>query len=440
MKRQNLTIILLAAALLISGCTTNSAGRNGISGSGTIEADEYPISSELAGKVAAVHFDEGDTIESGEVLFKLDSDLLEAQQNENRAAQAAAQANLDAAQANLEMVQAQFQATLTNSRGAYQDDREDLWQDNQPVEFDLPVWYFNTDERIEAAQQDVQNSYSAYEDELKQLRSVLGGSKNDQLLELEGKLAAARTAYENARTTLNHARNAKDNDDLLDAAQDQYDTADSTLDNLQSEYDTLLSGDEYDDVLRARAEANAAQERYEVAQDTLEELQNGSQGLEVSSAQAAVSLAEAQVAQAQAALEQSQAAGKTLQVQLDKTSVTTPADGLVLYRSLEPGETIAAGETVMTVASLKEVNLIVYIPEEYYGQIKIGQEVVVRSDSYPNETFEGLVVHIADEAEFTPRNVQTVEGRKSTVYAIKIHIDNPEQKLKAGMPVDADFQ
>ena len=440
MKKQYILQVMLGSAILLSSCTTFAKTNSGISGSGTIEADEYQISTELSGKVAAVIFEEGDAVNSGDTLFSLDSDLLEAQLEENLAAQSAAQANLEAAQANLSMIQAQYQATLKSSREAYQDDREDVWQDDQPAEFDLPIWYFSQDERVQAAQQDVQGSYAAYQDELNQYQGVLDDSKNDQLTELEEKLVNARIAYENARTTLNHARNARDNDDLLDAAQDQYDTADSTLDNLQSEYDALLSSDEYDDVLRARAELNAALERYEVAQDTMEELQNGGQGLDVSSASEAVNLAEAQAAQAQAALEQSQAAGKTLQIQLDKSAITSPADGLVLYRNLELGEIISSGEVVMTIANLQKVNLIVYIPEENYGRVKLGQEVAVRSDSYPHETFKGIVVHIADQAEFTPRNVQTVEGRKSTVYAIKISIDNPEQKLKAGMPVDADFQ
>jgi HlyD family secretion protein len=438
MEHRNRLIILLGLGLFMSACT-HTTGNSSISGSGTIEVDEYQISSELDGKVAMINFDEGDEVESGDVLFKLDSDLLEAQVNENQAAQSAAQANLEAAQANQEMVQAQYQATLKASREADQDDREDLWQDDQPAEFDLPVWYFSKEERIQAAQQDEKNSYDTYQDELKELQSVLDSTKNSQLVELENKLATARIAYENARETLNHARNARNNDDLLDAAQDRYDTADSTLDNLQSEYDALLSSDEYDDVLRARAEANAAEERYEVARDALEELQSGNQDLEVSSASAAVSLAEAQVAQAKAAVEQSQAAGKTLQIQLEKTSITSPTNGLMLYRNLEPGETVTAGEVVMTVANLQKVNLIVYIPEENYGQIKLGQLVTISSDSYPNESFEGTVTYISDEAEFTPRNVQTVEGRKSTVYSVKISIDNPDLKLKSGMPVDADF-
>ena len=137
MKRQIFISTLLAAALLLSGCSGLGGTNRGISGSGTIEADEYQISSELTGKVAAVNFDEGDTVQSGDVLFSLDNKLLEAQLNENQAAQAAAQANLEAAQANQSMMQAKYQATLKTSREANKNDREDLWQDSQPTDFDL---------------------------------------------------------------------------------------------------------------------------------------------------------------------------------------------------------------------------------------------------------------------------------------------------------------
>jgi HlyD family secretion protein len=60
-------------------------------------------------------------------------------------------------------------------------------------------------------------------------------------------------------------------------------------------------------------------------------------------------------------------------------------------------------------------------------------------DAYPGVTFTTTVVHIADQAEFTPRNVQTVEGRRTTVYAIKLDVPNPDDKLKPGMPADVSF-
>ena len=57
-------------------------------------------------------------------------------------------------------------------------------------------------------------------------------------------------------------------------------------------------------------------------------------------------------------------------------------------------------------------------------------------DSFPDETFTGEVVYIADSAEFTPRNVQTAQSRRNTVYAVRLALPNPDGRLKPGMPAD----
>jgi len=116
--------------------------------------------------------------------------------------------------------------------------------------------------------------------------------------------------------------------------------------------------------------------------------------------------------------------------------VRTPIDGVVLVRAFEPGEITAAGGTMLVVGDLSTITLTVYVPEDRYGQIYLGQEYPVTVDSVPDQVFLGKVTHIADQAEFTPRNVQTVQGRKNTVYAVRLTIPNPTLALKPGMPAD----
>jgi len=94
----------------------------------------------------------------------------------------------------------------------------------------------------------------------------------------------------------------------------------------------------------------------------------------------------------------------------------------------------------LTMADLTNLTITVYVPEDRYGQISLGQTAEVRVDSFPGLTFTATVVHIADQAEFTPRNVQTVEGRSSTFYAIKLQVSDPDGKLKIGMPADVVFK
>lgn len=119
--------------------------------------------------------------------------------------------------------------------------------------------------------------------------------------------------------------------------------------------------------------------------------------------------------------------------------IRTPIAGTVLYRSVEPGEFVSPGAPLVTVADLDRLTLTVYVPEDRYGQIMLGASYPVTVDSYPAEVFTGTVSHIADRAEFTPRNVQTTDSRKTTVFAIKLDLAQNGGKLKPGMPADVNL-
>ncbi len=119
--------------------------------------------------------------------------------------------------------------------------------------------------------------------------------------------------------------------------------------------------------------------------------------------------------------------------------VTAPIDGVVLERLVEPGEYAAPGSTELVVASLDALTLTIYVPENQYGQIALGQSYPVTVDSVPGQTFRGTVKFISDQAQFTPRNVQTKDSRQTTVYAVKLALDPSSGKLKPGMPADVHF-
>jgi multidrug efflux pump subunit AcrA (membrane-fusion protein) len=117
-------------------------------------------------------------------------------------------------------------------------------------------------------------------------------------------------------------------------------------------------------------------------------------------------------------------------------SIRSPIDGIVLMRAAEPGEITTGGGSLLVVADLRTVTLTVFVPEDQYGRVYLGQDYVVSVDSFPGTTFIGTVSHIADQGEFTPRNAQSVQNRKNTVYAVKLTIQNPNFDLKPGMPAD----
>jgi HlyD family secretion protein len=145
----------------------------------------------------------------------------------------------------------------------------------------------------------------------------------------------------------------------------------------------------------------------------------------------------AQVAASQAKLAQSQAAAAIIEIEIDDLTVSAPSAGVVVSRNAEVGEIAQPGATLLTLTRLDEVTLTAYVPESDLGLVKIGQTVEVMVDSYPDETFNGTVTYISPEAQFTPKNVQLKSERETTVFAVKIQLDNADFKLKPGMPADA---
>ena len=264
------------------------------------------------------------------------------------------------------------------------------------------------------------------------------GSAN--FLTVEAALAKARVAFQNAKDVLDNTNGTSDGQKLHDAAQINYDDKKIDLDNAQKDYDDALTTDGAKDVLEARADATVAQESYDSAVDKLRALQTGADSPSVQTAAQAVDQAKAQLDLAQASITAAQANLDMINTQMDKLTVYAPMDGVVLTRSIHVGEVAQAGAATMTIADLSKLTVTVYLPEDRYGEVNVGDEVSFTADSFPNQTFNATVTRIADQAEFTPRNVQTKEERQTTVYAIELEVSNPDGKLKPGMPVDVTFK
>jgi multidrug resistance efflux pump len=264
--------------------------------------------------------------------------------------------------------------------------------------------------------------------------------------------------------------------------QELYDTAEAELQAAQQAYQQKLSDQAAADLLEARGRVAAAQERYEIARDRRDGLLTGEDALVVQAAatgvqqaeaavqqaeagvrqaEAARQQAEAQVAQAQAnatqvaaniaqaeavlaraqkGVAQAQAALDQIDLQMEKLVVHAAVAGTVMTRNVQPGEVIQPGATVLTIADLDTLTVTVYLPEDQYGQVRLGEQATLTVDSFPNESFDATVTRIADQAEFTPRNVQTQEERQSTVYAVELAVHANGGKLKPGMPADVSFE
>ena len=98
---------------------------------------------------------------------------------------------------------------------------------------------------------------------------------------------------------------------------------------------------------------------------------------------------------------------------------------------------LSPGMAVVTIGDTEKPYLKIYIAETELGKVKLGQKAVVTNDSYPGKKYEGKVVNIASQSEFTPKNIQTRDERTRLVFAVKILLNNLNDELKPGMPADA---
>jgi HlyD family secretion protein len=434
--------------------------------SGTVEAVDVTVASELAGRVSEVFVEEGDFVQSGEALFQLEDDIYQAQRKKalaavetaetsHTAAQAAletAQAALNSAQVNADAVNIQYEIALAAARMEELADRRIAWDQDQPYQFSLPVWYFQKDEKLASAEAEVDAAKEALEQERHNFESVMNQVTSGDLEQAESRLCDAQSDFLIADDLLDRARD-QDDQELIDFAQTTYDSANSELDAAQSAYDELLTDQDREEILEARARLTYYQERYESALDQYNQLQTGEDSLQVQAAkavvkeaEAAVALAEAQVTQAEANLTQAEKATAQAKAELDlidiqisKLVVHAAVSGVISARNIEPGEVLQPGAVALTLNQLDTLTITVYIPEDRYGEIRLGDHVQVTIDSFPGEIIDAVVTRIADRAEFTPRNVQTEEGRRTTVFAVELFVDDPYSRLKPGMPADVTF-
>jgi HlyD family secretion protein len=143
------------------------------------------------------------------------------------------------------------------------------------------------------------------------------------------------------------------------------------------------------------------------------------------------------VAQGRARADQARAAVALAETQVENTRLVSPLTGVVLSKNIEPGEYVSPGTPVVTVADIAHVWVRAYVNQTDLGRVHLGQKVQVRTDTFPDKSYEGTIGFIASEAEFTPKTVQTAKERVKLVFRIKIDLPNPDDELKPGMPADA---
>ena len=360
--------------------------------SGSIEATLIPIQSEVPGRITNLTIMEGQKVSAGEVIANTDNQGA-------KIALAVAQSQLDQAEQKLADLVAgsrsqelrRFQANYSQSKAGLEQAKASIGQvrANQ-------AQALNTQAQVEAILQRDQENLKYQEKQLNDAKSLFK----------EGAISTKELDTQTHLWTL-----AKEQ---LQNTQAQYDATSDQIDNLRAQLSSSQA--QYKGVV---AQAEAAKSNLDLALAGYTQPTIKAQKAAVDIARQGVNLA---------------------QINIDKTIIKSPIDGIVQYKYVEKGQVIAAGTRIVSVIDPKDLWVRVYVPEARLNTVSRGKKVQISIDALPGNSFSGEVVNISDAAEFTPKNIQTKEERTTLVFAVKVQIKEGFDVLKAGAPADVSFK
>lgn len=297
------------------------------------------------------------------------------------------------------------------------------------------------------------------------------GGNDENIIEESGTIEAtevvisAQTAGKVERIFKDEGSKINSGDTLLiidrESLELQLRQAEATRDIAKAQLDLLVKGARKEDVAQAAEGLKQAEANFNLAQADKERMSNLFNQQAITKKQfedviARFDIAQAQlnsakenfakikniarpeeIAQAKANYEKAEAAIGLIEKSLRDCSVTSPINGYVVKKFIEEGETVSMMSSLVKVSDLSNVELSIYVSETDLGKVKLGQKAEVTVDSFDDKIFEGEVIFISPEAEFTPKNIQTKDERTKLVFEVKIKIRNPKFELKPGMPADA---
>jgi len=378
-----LIVLVLAGAGVYAFHAMGRTPDNRLMVSGNIELTEVNIAFKTSGRLIERNADEGDRVKRGTVIARLDRDQLLAQRQMQ-------QAGLESAQSQL----AQAESALAWEKASLAADVEQRTAD-----------------------------IASNEARLAELRN---GSRPQEKLDARAAVEGAESEAQRAKADWDRAQPLFKNDDISKAQYDQFrrnwESAEATLRSAREKQALVDAGPRVEVIQAQQAQLERARGALKMAEANSIEMKRREQELTTRRAE----------------IERARASLSSIETQLADTIAICPLDGVVLVKAAEVGEILAPGTTVLTVGDLAHPWLRGYINETDKPKVRIGAKARVTTDS-PDKVYWGRVSFIADEAEFTPKQIQTQQERVKLVYRIKIDLDNPKGELKANLPADAEI-
>jgi len=379
-------LLLIAAGIGVYLWRTGyfAGPRKSIQVSGNMEMTLVDISFKTAGRMIELTVREGDTVKKGQLIARLDAAQLEQQKLRDVAAVASAQSQYDQLKTSIEYQQATIDSDISTRQA-------------------------------ELAQQ------QAHLDELN------AGSRIEEIQQADSSVNEARAQMDLARADWERAQTLYKNTDIstsqFDQARTKFSAAQAVLAQAEQRAAMVKEGPRKEEIAGARAQVARAQGAVRTSQANRIDLRRKQE----------------QLVQLRADIDRARAQVGITQSQIDDTTITSPIDGVVLVKSAEPGEVIAAGTTIVRIGDVDHPWLRAYVGETDLGRVKLGVKVNLTTDSYPGKIYHGVISFISSQAEFTPKQIQTKEERVKLVYRIKVDVDNANHELKNNMPVDAEI-
>jgi HlyD family secretion protein len=262
-------------------------------------------------------------------------------------------------------------------------------------------------------------------------------------------IAEAKAAFAEARAEYEQRKNGYRREDIA-AAQADLDRAKADAARAKLDYDRyealsqkdLVSKQQRDTSEAAWRMADAAQSN---AQHKLDELHQGYRPEEIAASQARYEQAEATYSKfargnRREDVDLAKASFSYDEARFREREVVAPSDASVEVLDVRPGDLIAPNTPVATLLERDQIYIRIYIPETEIGHVTLGQKAEVRVDSFSKTVFDGVVEQINQQAEFLPRNVQTREERVHQVFGVKVRIDDPSNRVRAGMAADVKLK
>jgi len=433
MIRNKSLVVICYFVIIICALSACSKSKN-LALSGSIEATQIDVNSEVNGKVLQVLKDEGSIVHKDDVIAIVDSSAAKIQVNNSEAALKVAYAHLDELKMGTRYEQIkQAEATVKTAKAKLDEIKSG-----------------SRTEQIKQAEA-AMNSAKARLDEVK------NGARSEQITQAEIVNKQAKEAYETAANNYEYRNNSLKrlkelysshavSKQQLDDAQNTYDQAEQQLDSAKNQIDASEAQLNLTKNLATDESVRIAMGNYEQALAQYELLKSGSTTQTISAAEGVYEQALAQlnllkngatsqaISALEASVEQAKAILESAKLQVDRRNIKSPVDGVIQSKIVDVGQVVSVGTNVVSIIQNNYYWIKVYVPQELNAKVNLNQKVKVTTNALPNISIDGTVIFKSPKAEFTPKNIETtVAKEKDTVIAVKIRIDNNIDKLSAGM-------